>query len=278
MYRILVPTELTYLSSCALKLGLEIAEVAKAKIDVLSVVEPNYNHFMEENQQYSHDSTSSIKNIKIQEEARQKMHERTEEIAQWFPDQKIAPKIVYGNQTQEMLKEVERIGSDMVVLGVDLFESSDKKTVDFLKQSAAPILALKCMISKLDNFKDIVFLSDTENDSPELIQHLKKLQALLGAKLHVLRVNTPQNFLSPKKCTATLEQYASFHALENMKLESFEATTELQGLMAYGETVPNAFTAIGIHNRSFMKRLMTNNFKVDEVIAVSDHPVWTFKG
>lgn len=278
MYRILVPTELTYLSSCALKLGLEIAKVAKAKIDVLSVVEPNFNHFMEEEDQYSHDSMSSLKNIQLREDARQKMHERTEEITQWFPDQKIAPKIVFGNQIQEMLKEVEKLSSNMVVLGADLFESSDKKTIEFLKQSAAPVLALKCMISGLEKFKDIVFLADPENDSPELIRHLKKLQDLLGAKLHVLRVNTPQNFLSPKKCSATLEQYASFHQLENMVLESFDATTEIQGLMAYGETVKNAFTAIGIHDRSFLQRLMTNNFKVEEVIAVSDNPVWTFKG
>lgn len=278
MYRILVPTELTYLSSCALKLGLEMAKVAGAKIDVLSVVEPNYNYFMEEGEEYSHDSMSSIKNIKIQEEARKKMHERTEEIAQWFPDQKIAPKIVYGNQTQEMLKEVEKMESNLVILGADLFDASDKKAIDFLKQSASPVLALKCMISGLDQFKDIILLSDPENDSRELIRHLKKLQSLLDAKLHVLRVNTPKNFLSPKKCTATLEQYASFHELENIRLESLEAKTEVEGLMSYCETIKNAFVSMGMHNRSFLQRLMKNDFKVEDIITNSVHPVWTFRG
>jgi len=278
MYRILVPTELTYLSSCALKLGLEIGKVADAKIDVLSVVEPNFNYFMEEGQQYSHDAMSSIKNIKIQEEARQKMHERTEEIAQWFPDQKIAPKIVYGNQTEEMLKEVEKLASNLVILGADLFDASDKKAIDFLKQSPSPVLALKCMISGLDKFKDIIFLSDSENDSPTLVSHLKKLQHLLQAKMHVLRVNTPKNFLSPKKCDATLEQFASFHQLENINLVSLDAKTEVEGLIAYCETIKNAFVGMGMHSRSFLQRLMKNDFKVEDIISNSVHPVWMFKG
>ena len=278
MYRVLVPTEMTYLSSCALKLGLEIAKAAEAKIDVLSVVEPNYNYYMDKGQEYSRDSMSSIKNIKIQEEARRKMHERTEEIAQLFPDQKIAPKIVYGNKTQEMLTEVEKMEPNLVVLGADLFDSSDQETVNFIKQSPSPVLALKCMISGLDKFKDIVFLADPQNDSSKLISHLKELQNLLDARLHVLRVNTPKNFLSPKNCTAELEEFTSFHELENILMESLDAKSEIEGLMTYCETINNAFVSLGMHNRPFLQRLMKKDVKVEDVITNSVHPVWMYRG
>jgi len=58
MQKILVPTEFTYLRKCALNLGLEIATIANAKIDVVSVISPNYNELLEKGSQFSHDPTS----------------------------------------------------------------------------------------------------------------------------------------------------------------------------------------------------------------------------
>ncbi len=275
MHKILVPTEFTYLSECALNLGVQLAKFAGAEMGVVSVVEPNFNSFMEEHESYSHDPTSSLKNIRITEKARETMHLRAEEISKMLPGTTIAPKIVYGNKVSELIKEVTSSNSDLVIIGGDLYDPKEKFASQFLRQSPAPVVILKCMVNGLDKFKDLVLLADIEKDSDRLIARVKELQRLLMAKIHVIRVNTPKNFLEPKKCVASLEQYVSMHALENVKLESIDAKTELEGLMKYSDTLQNAFICFGIHQRSFLERLISNEALPEEVIVNSVHPVWT---
>jgi len=277
MKKILVPTEFTYLSNCALNLGVELAKFSGAEMSVVSVVEPLHNQFMEKDEAYSQDPTSSIKNIGITEKAREVMQERAEEISKMLPGTSIAPKIVYGSKAMELVKEVASSNSDLVVIGGDLYDPKEKFAAEFLRNSPAPVVILKCMISGLDQIKDIILLTDVENDSHKMITHLKELQQLLMAKIHVLRVNTPKNFLEPKKCTASLEQYASMHELENIKLISLDARTELEGLMSYSETLKNIFICLGIHKRKFLARLMSTEASPEDVIVNSDHPVWTYK-
>ncbi len=277
MKNILVPTEFTYLSKCALNLGIQIAKLADAKMGVVSVVEPKYNEFMEEEEQYSHDPTSTLRNIQITEEARTRMHERAEEIAKWFPGQDIFPKILYGNKVNSLVKEINDQEIDLVIMGGDLYDAKDQKSNEILYRADSPVVILKCMISELDKFRDIILLVDSEHDSAELIRHLKSLQKLLDSKIHLLRINTPKNFLSPKKCDESLESYASHHKLENFVTVSIEATTEMEGLSNYCETIKNAFVALGVHKRGFLQSLITNRNKAEEMIANSVHPVWTYK-
>ncbi len=276
MNRILVPTELTYLSSCALNLGMQLAKLAEAEIKITSVVEPLHNVFMEEEEKYSHDPTSSIKNLRITEEARTRMHERAEEISKWFPDQAIAPKILFGNKVDTLIEEINQQAIDLVIMGGDLYDPKDRQANEFLKKSHSPVVILKCMINQLDKFQDIIFLADTDRDSDQLIAHLKELQKLLKAKIHVLRINTPKNFLAPKRCMETLETFASRNQIENTELVSWDAKSEIEGLMSYCDTIKNAFVCMGVHERGFLQSLLTNTLKEEDVIANSVHPVWTF--
>ena len=277
MKKVLVPTEFTYLSSCALNLGLQIAKQANASINVVSVIEPNYNEFMEEYETYSYDPTSTLKNIQITEEARERMHERAEEISKWFPDQEIFPKIIYGKKTESLKKEIREQLIDLVIMGGDLFDPEDKKSNSILYNADAPVVILKCMINGLEKFRDIILLMDFDQDSSDLIEHLKSLQELLKAKIHVVRVNKPKSALSPQKCEESLESYSAKHMLQNFKTVSIDATTEMEGLLSYCDTIDNAFVALGVHKRSFLGKLITNQNAAEEIIANSVHPVWTFK-
>lgn len=277
MKKILVPTEFTYLSKCALNLGVELAKFAGAKMSVVSVVEPNYNNFMEKGEAYSNDPTSSIKNLRITEKAREIMQERAAEISKMLPGTPIAPKIVFGSKVTELVKEVEASSSDLVVIGGDLYDPKERFASEFLRASPKPVVILKCMISGLEKFNDIILLADIENDSGDLMMHVRQLQQVLKAKIHIVRINTPINFLKPKKCTASLTEYASIHSLENIELVSIDANSELQGLMDYSETIKNAFVCLGIHKRNFIERLISNEASPEDVIMNSMHPVWTYK-
>ena len=275
--KILVPAEFTYLSSCALKLGLQLAKLSNAEVKVTSVVEPFNNAYMDEEEKYSHDPMSSIKNLRITEEARAKMHERAEEIAKWFPDQVIAPKILYGDKVDTLVNEVHDQKIDLVIMGGDLYDEKDQRSNAFLRKSESPVVILKCMINQLDKFRDIIFLADIDQDSEKLVDYVKELQELLQAKIHVLRINTPKNFLAPKKCSETLDRFIARNKLTDTVPVSLDSKSEMQGLMDYCDTIENAFVCMGVHDRNFLQSLITNSIKEEEIIANSAHPVWTYK-
>jgi len=254
-----------------------LAKFAGAEMSVVSVVEPKFNNFMEKGEAYSHDPTSSIKNISITEKARETMQERAEEISKMLPGTSIAPKIVYGNKTSKLVEEVESSHSDLVIIGGDLYDPKEKFASEFLRNSPSPVVILKCMVNRLDKFKDIIFLADLENDSNRLMYQLKELQRILMAKIHVLRINTPRNFLAPKVCTDALEKYATTHSLDNVELVSLEAKSEIDGLKTYAETIKDGFVGLGIHRRSFLERLLSTETSPEDVIISSSRPVWTFK-
>lgn len=258
-------------------MGLDLANLAKAEIEVLSVIETKENIYMEKTDTYHNDPTSSIRNIELTESARSRMQARVEEIAAWAPELELTPKILYGDRSQVLAEEVAKQGADLVIMGGDLYDPSDQKANEFFHQVDAPVLILKCMIDGLAQFKDIIFLADLENDSSELIKHLKDLQRLLGAKIHVLRINTPKNFLSLKKCTESLESYANRYELENYELVSRDAPSEKEGLLAYCDTIQHAFVATAVHQRTFLQSLMNNKDDQREIIANSVHPIWMFK-
>lgn len=277
MNSILVPTELTYLSKCALDLGVQIAKLTQAKIEVLSVVEPESNAFMEEHDKFSHDPTSSIGNIQLTEKARARMQERTQEITELLPDRKVVPKIAFGDKVKTLVKEIDDQNIDLVVMGGDLYDPKDNKANEFLNTSSAPVIVLKCMISRLHEFKDIIFLADVDKDSDRLIDRIKELQSLLEANIHVVRVNTPKNFFTPKQCSETLESYIERNKLERAIPVSLDAKNELEGLMAYCETLPDAFVGMGLRQQSFLQSVIATQSKTHEIIANSAHPIWISK-
>lgn len=278
MNHILVPTAFTYLSKCALNLGLEMAKLANARMHVLSAMEPNHNGFMEKNDSYSQDPTSSVRNIHLTEKARTEMHARAEEISAWFPDQTIYPKIVYGDQVELIAQEVVEEQIDLLIMGGDLYDPADDTSSRLIRTITAPVVILKCMISGLEQFNDIILLADEDKDSDVLISELKNFQDLLQAKIHVLHVNTPKKLFTKQKCAHVLETYVSRHVLSNFKTVSIEAKTEQEGLLQYCETIPHAFVAMGMHERGFMRSMLSNKAKKEEIIANSVHPVWAYRG
>ncbi|MEM9896774.1 MAG: universal stress protein [Bacteroidota bacterium] len=276
MNSILVPTEFTYLSRCALNLGIELAKMANAKMQVVSVIESGHNVFMQESEENSHDPYSSIANIAQTDDARKRMQERAAEISDWFPDETIYPKILYGNKVDSLILEASQNNNDLVIAGGDLYETTDQMLNELLRKSPAPVIVLKCMINGLRNFKDLILLADVEKDSKRLVEKVKVLQKILDARIHVVRVNTPLNFLKTDTCNLLLQEYVSKHNLQNVEMVHLEGKNEISGLLEFCESIANAFVCMGMYQRNFIEKLLHPDIPKEEIIANSTHPLWIY--
>lgn len=277
-YKVLIPVEVTYLSKCALELSSQIAKKAGAHIEVVADIET-----LEENEGFSNtsgewvrDDSNTVYNGLLTQAVGNRLKEKSNQIKNWTPELEVEPKIIYGMMPDILLEKIERSESDLVMIGGDRFDQGDSELDALIRKSSAPVLTLKCALQKVENYQDIAFLAH-KDDSRKLTDHLKQLQDLFEAKLHVVRVNTKESFLTANEAEEWLHEYVKNHHLENYEVVSYDHESEEEGILAYSQQFTHAIVASGVHERRFFDWLFGDHPE-GQLIADSIHPVWTFKG
>ena len=278
MNTILIPLDLTYLSQCAFTFGTQLAERLQLPVQLLAtvpsvrpggpIVGPG---------EYV---TASKSSFYEQQQVDNKTAEVTEyitELQQWHPTLKVAPTVQVGKPVTILLDEIQRHSPHLLVFGSDCYNTSDAQLDRLIRQTACPVLTVKCQLAPPEAYRNIVFLVDPERDHQTIMRHLVALQHELDAQLHLLRVNTPENYTVTGHATQALQKFINQYQLENVTHTVLSAKTEYEGLMHYGESLDQAIMALGTHERGFLQRLLRPN-RERELIVASAHPVWTFGG
>ncbi|WKN44834.1 universal stress protein [Tunicatimonas pelagia] len=278
MNPILIPLDLTYLSQCALTFGTQLAEHLRVSVHLFSTVPsvPSGGPMVGPGEYVTNSKSSFYE----RQEVAEKTIEVTEHIAtlrQWHPSLDMAPTVRVGDPVPTLLDEMQQHMPQLMVFGSDCYNTSDAQLDRLIRQTACPVLTVKCHLAPPEAYRDIVFLVDPERDHQRIIYHLATLQRWLDARLHLLRVNTPDNYTTTLPATDMLKKFVVQHQLENVSSLVVSAPTEYEGLMQYGESLEQAVIALGTHSRSFLQRLLRPNSE-GELIAASAHPVWTFGG
>ena len=230
MKKVLIPIELTYLSKCALELGAQLAQKAKAEIEVVAEIETldDGTSFTSSGEVIANNE-ASVYNFELQRAVRQRIDQRYQEINEWVPGLKVEPKIIYGLVPHVLVEEVKKVDPDLVLLGGDRFDLSGDTANLFLRHAIAPSLLLKCSLTQIEDYQDIVFLPN-ESDSKDLISHLKALQDLLQANVHLLRVVRPNHYETNDDAENWLKNYQKKHDLAGT-VHVFNDQSEEDGLV-----------------------------------------------
>ena len=276
MKKVLIPIELTYLSKCALELGAQLANKAKAEIEVVAEIETldDGKSFTSSGEVIANNE-ATVDNFELKRAVKQRIDQRYQEIHEWVPGLKVEPKIIYGLMPHALVEEVKKVDPDLVLLGGDRFDLSDDTANFFLRHAIAPSLLLKCSLTQIEDYQDIIFLPN-ESDSEDLIIHLKALQALFQANIHLLRIVRPHHHETSNEAENRLKTYQKKHDLVG-PVHVFNDKSEEDGLVHFSNRFEHAIVASGLHKRNFRDWLV-GEYPEGQIIAGSQHPVWLFKG
>lgn len=276
MKKVLIPVELSYLSKCALELGTQLAEKATAEIEVVAEIETidDGKSFTSTGEVIVNNEASAY-NFELKKAVKQRMDQRYQEIHEWVPELKIEPKIIYGLMPHALVEEVKKVNPDLVLIGGDRFDLSDDTANLFLRHAIAPSLLLKCSLNQIEDYRDIVFLPN-ESDSEDLVSHLKALQALFQANVHLLRIIRPNHFETSDEAENWLKSYQKKHDLDGT-VHVFNDKSEEDGLVHFSDRFEHAIVASGLHKRNFRDWLV-GEYPEGQIITESSHPVWLFRG
>lgn len=275
MKKILVPTDCSELSGYALTLAEKFARQSGAEIHTLRVVPTPAEAVFDQNGELIDGEDFDLEAVKADQA------QAGGQLADWIQKADILafPVVKAGNLTDQILHYVREEKIDLVVMGTHGLSGfreliADSVTGQVVRQSSVPVLSLKCDRSDLE-IKNIVLASSFEDQSPKKIDFVKSLQQTFGAKIHLLRINTPGNFKATRYLQESMEAFAKENELENVAYHIYCDKDAESGILHFTEDNNMDMISIAVEPDKLAKLFQkhVSSALVNHVY----HPVLTFK-
>ena len=278
MKKILVPTDFSDQAKYALKLAVEIVKKTDAELILLHVVEiPGQTSFNTMGEATNVDGMEGVFVMKMIELGKKKLAKLKEDDL--LEGVNLKTELKAGNTYYNISSIVNEYEPDMVIMGTSgssgvdeiLIGSNAEKVV---RNAKCPVLTLKEEIS-LANIDNIVFASALKNDDKELTAKLKEIAQLSYAKIHLLKVNTPNNFESSTTTRKRMDEYMKNNGLEAEK-HIHNGINEEEGILEFSKDNKIDLIAMGTHGRKGLMHLLSGSI-AEDVVNHSKRPVLTMK-
>lgn len=276
MKKILIPTDFSVQAEYALDLAYYLAKKSGAEIYLAHVVEDTTLTSFNVTGEVSAlpDMQDKIFIIKLIEKARNEL----QKAADRYSDVKINTRIRIGNPFHNIRDVIVEQNVDLVVMGTKgssglqevLVGSNAEKVVRYAK---CPVLTLQEKASSYD-FKNIVYASGLFEQNDRAIEIVKIFQKMFGSMVHLVRINTPNNFERDSIAQANMYNFVKTHKLENYTLQIFNDVSEEEGIIYFADKVKADLIAMSTHGRTGFAHLISGSI-AEDVVNHSKRPVLT---
>lgn len=272
MKRILVPTDFSKQAENALKAAVQLAEKHHSKIFVLHSME------MPLHLATSSDSGSLPESLFFIKLAKKRFSELREKS---FLNGIELNEAIGHNEIYEDIEEATKKNNiDLIVMGStgasgfkEMFVGSNTEKV--VRTSKIPVLVIKNNHPNF-NVKDFVFATDFSEDGRGALDKANKFAKMVGAKMHLLFVNTPANFNTSLEAQKTMENFVRGMGVENYTLNIYNDTTVEKGILNFTKQIDAQLIGMGTHGRKGISHFFNGSISED-MVNHANMPVITFK-
>lgn len=268
MKTILVPTDFSEQANNAVVLAAEIANQAKAKVVLVNVIEGardfSFNTMGEGAEPVGEEAFFINKLIEVQKE-----HLLNAARNKALKGLKVETILKMGNPYQGISHVIAEQKADLVIMGTKgasgldeiLIGSNTEKVVRYAK---CPVITVKESV-KLKDIKNIVYATDLSTDQTDFIKHIKSIQKVTGAQIHLLKVNTPNHFFTQRQVNEEFAKFTKKHGLKGATTNIYNEATEEDGILYFAEDLGACMIAIATHGRTGLLHLLTGSIAEDLV-------------
>ncbi len=169
---------------------------------------------------------------------------------------------------------------DLIVMGStgasgfkEMFVGSNTEKV--VRTSRTPVLVIK---NNHPEFKvdDFVFASDFSDEGRNALYKAHKFAKDVGAKMHLLFVNTPADFKTSSQAQKIMENFVQGAGVENFTLNIYNDTSVEKGILNYAKHINAQLIGMGTHGRKGISHFFNGSISED-MINHANMPVITFK-
>ncbi|MDX1637724.1 MAG: universal stress protein [Balneolaceae bacterium] len=233
--RILVPTDFSPNSDKALSFAIEIAQRSEARLYLMNSMKS----------MYSYSSEQLIDKLRTEDRLDNLESEIVQEI---------------GDPTGSILKQIEEIDADLVVMGSRGRSGTGKKlfgscTMDVISQSPVPVLAIP-EESSYEGFDNIVFTTDYHTGDLQALQTLSGFARLYDAELHILHVANTMELETDIKYRGFQELVREKINYEHLIFENIIERSFYEGFVNYMNEHEADLLSVTRYKKSFFQNLM----------------------
>jgi nucleotide-binding universal stress UspA family protein len=285
MKRILVPTDFSEQAEFAFELACQIADKTGADLIGLHVLD--YTGLFD----YSAGSGAypilgSPAGIEYDERLLDSLYSTAKEKFQAYVEKykdknlAITPKVKLGNTYHYITEEVEEEKTDLLIMGSKgvsglqeaLVGSTTEKVV---RNSRCPVLTVKTR-TNLHDIRDIAFASNFTEDESHVTEDLKKLQEVFEACLHLVFINTPNEFTTTREIDTRMGDFIRLNELPNCTTNVYNDKVEEDGIIYFAQDIDADLIALATHGRTGLMHLLSGSI-AEDVVHHANRPVWTFR-
>lgn len=273
MKKILVPTDFSEQAENALKVAAQLAKKQKCELFLIHTLEMPLNKV---------DPLSSQQNLPEAMYFMKLAHKHFETLlAKEYLKGINVHEIVEFDETFKAVGQLcEKHDIDLIIMGSHgangfkemLIGSNTEKVV---RTSDVPVLVIK-KEHPVFNIDQFVFASDFKDECKPPFEQAIRFAKLLDAKIHLLMVNTPNNFITTNNATTRMQEFAKSLGFENFTSNSYNDISIEKGIINYCHSTSADLIGMCTHGRQGLSHFFNGSISED-LVNHAKRPVITFK-
>lgn len=169
---------------------------------------------------------------------------------------------------------------DLIIMGShgatglkEIFIGSNAEKV--VQNSIIPVLIIKNEHPefKVNNF---VFATDCNLKNKHTLCKVKKFAGKFEANLHLVYINTANNFVIEEEAQKKLEEFVEGEDLKNSTLNIYNDVTVEKGILNFANSINAEMIGISTHGRKGLSHFFNGSISVD-LVNHANMPIVTFK-
>lgn len=275
MKRILVPTDFSTQAENALKVAAQLAARFKGEIFLLHMLELPLQLVDPVNGSGTKNLPEALFFMKL---AKQKFKAL---IDKPYLKDIIVHDIVEFHQAFNGIMEVsEKHNCDIIVMGSngatgfkEVFIGSNTEKV--VRNSNIPVLVIKNEHEEFD-INNFVFATDCDLENKHTLNKAIQFANKIDAHLHLVYVNTANNFKTTQEATECLNNFIKDEDLTKHSLNVYNDITVEKGVLNFAKSINAGLIGISTHGRKGLAHFFNGSISED-LVNHAKRPVVTFK-
>lgn len=278
MKKILVPTDFSVEAENATEVARTLAKKFDAEIMFLNTIEVSSSEAI--NTSGAPSNFDSIADAMFVHES---INSANSEMARLmdvskFQGIKASQQIKLGSPFQHIYDAIENNGVDFVVMGTKgasglsevLIGSNTEKVV---RRAKCPVLSVKGLVEE-GSFDDIVYATAMGDNESAVVDIIQDFQRAFSATVHVVWINTPNNFQSDSVTKANLREFVKKHKMVDYTVNVFNDVVEEDGILHFANEVSAGMIAMGTSSHTGLSRILRGSI-TEDIVNHAKRPVLT---
>lgn len=279
MKKILVPTDFSPTAENALKVAAQLAKRFNGEIFLLHMLELPLELLQPSSGSAVASGSQSLPEaLFFMKLAKKRFREIIEKP--YLRDIKVHETVEFHQAFDGIMEVSQQHDCDLIVMGShgasgfkEMFIGSNTEKV--VRNSTIPVLVIKREIPvfEVDSF---AYATDCHLDSRHNLKLAQDFAEKIGAHLHIVYINTANNFMTSADAQKCLDEYIEGADLQNYTTNIFNDVSVEKGILNFAESVDAGLIGISTHGRKGLAHFFNGSISED-LVNHSSRPVITFK-